>query len=677
MILLTFCFYALGLGVYYKPHRETQYNSTQSLSFTIIRVEPYYQQYRIRALTSSFEEIEFTTFRGTFKPLQTCSATLRVKERELNPYSLTKEERLFLRGIAEEFKLEEGAPVYCIEKQAFSTEGLRFRLFQFSKELSPLAEGLFQALVLGVETQLPKEYLETLRSQGLYHQLAISGFNLAVLYGLLYKVTKFFLKFTPLLSLGLPLQLWAGFLALPGAGIVLILSGLQPPALRAFLFLCLLLLGKLLFRHTPSLLVLFLTADILLLCSPTLIGNFSFQLSFMATLGLLWGDSLFRSNLRSLPYYGELPKYLQGLIFAISYGLTVSTIISLFTFPLLLLMAGEISLATPINNLIATPFWSLVFIPGTIFIALIALVYPPIAKPLMEFLAELFSHYMKIPLFTWQYSPPLPVNLFLLWGLIVILLGFFLFKLPSLKGLKGLYKVALWFGISWLTFAGLKTLYDRVNIIIVPKYKTLRAILLKEGKEFYLIVSENKYFSTEREFKLFPLLKKLGIRSLEGLFHLGGESLEERALKERWLRHFEVRNFYSLRDLELWADLKIFKPALEVIPLTGESFLIEFKGLTLIWGEKNYKYQASKIEGEILIHPSGKILRDKIRGEIILERERKASFYLLPKDTYYLYLDEVERQKSFLSRFLFPLYFVEKENLNKRFLFSDPYEKSL
>lgn len=65
---------------------------------------------------------------------------------------------------------------------------MRYQIFRFSENLSSTAQGLIQALVSKVEYNIPEEYKDKLKNQGLYHQLAISGFNLAGL-------PKFFINF--------------------------------------------------------------------------------------------------------------------------------------------------------------------------------------------------------------------------------------------------------------------------------------------------------------------------------------------------------------------------------------------------------------------------------------------------------------------------------------------------
>ncbi|MCS7149837.1 MAG: ComEC/Rec2 family competence protein [Caldimicrobium sp.] len=657
LCLLTVLSYGSGWWIYSRDKERLEDLLGTRARVTILRVEPYFDQYRIRAQMEDLGEIEFFSKKDSFKPKDFCEITLKGKRIQINPYAPSTEEISLVKDIVGEFRLDEKAPVYCVRSEIFTVENFRYRLFQFSQELSPLARGLFQALVLGAETQLPKEYLETLREQGLYHQLAISGYNLAVLYGLIYKIMRFSLSYTPILRLGFPIQLWAMLSALPGAALILILSGFQPPTIRAFFFLCALILGRLLFRNTPPVLILFLTADILLIFDPSLIGSISFQLSFVATLALLLTDTLLREN----RYHRELANDKIGTVDKIKYwllfSLVASTMVSLFTFPFIISLNGEFPLFTPINNLLATPLWSLIFIPGSIFVALLAFISPSLAREIVELLAELFSLYMKIPLFSWQLATSLPVNIFMFWLMFNLILGIYLWKLPMVKS----HKLALGLFVPWLSFAALKGLCDKTNLIMIPKFNNLVVFIIKEESRYFLVVSEDKRGLLEREKRLYPLLKRSGIRELEGVLYLSDSPLEESSLRRDWSRHFKVKSFYMSYDYEIFESLRLFKPATEVIPLEGDKLILEFKGLTILYKKKHLHKEdfSPQREFTILPHRSKWGLPDK--GEVIYENERDSALYLYPKGSYILYLSEKKRREGLLSRLLFPLvpYWVE------------------
>ena len=626
--LLSFYF----LGKFYLFNKELRRTpEKERFIFKVERVEPYYEGFRVFAQAEALGLIEFTTKKGGLKPGLLCEASFAEKRwyKRWNPFFPEEKEIFQLREVEGIFKLLEKEEIYCVEDKGNFIEKMRFKLFQFSESLSPLAKGLFLALVLGVENQLPREYLETLKNQGLYHQLAISGFNLAILYGLLYKFFRFSLGYTNLIRFEIPLQIWAYLLALPGALLVLIFSGFQPPALRAFLFLSIYLLSKILFRSTPSVLLLFLTADILLILKPALIGSASFQLSFLATLALILGDSFFREKLAKRISFNFLEKLL--------YGLFISVLVSLFVFPIIINLSGEIPLATPLNNLIATPFWSFIFIPFSLFSALIFFISEKGATLLMEGVAFVFSLYQKIPLFEFLFRPSLPVNLFLLFWFSSLIVSLIIWKLK----LRNFHKIALIVLISLGGYFVLTSLYERTAFFVLPKFFTMRAYLIKDGKDFYLITREREESSLERDLIFIPLLRKLGVEKLEGVLFLEKSPLEE------YQRHFAIEKEFQTYDL-LFLERRIFERGPEFIPLSSKAFLIEYKGFSLL------EYQGKEKPG--------------LKAEFSLStffdsQKREVAYFFFPKENYILMLTEKERRESIWASLFFPLipYYIEEK----------------
>jgi competence protein ComEC len=640
--LLFWIFYFAG-GLYFTDRKKFLDFTSREVYIKVHKREPYYDKYRVLA-ESEGNWIEFSTKYGNFKPGDFCKVTLREKKglRLLNPFGIALEERLLSRGLQGEYQLEEKRGFYCTQSEAALIEGLRYKLFQFSEGLSPLSRGLFLALVLGVDTQLPRDYIETLKSQGLYHQLAISGFNLAVLYGLFYKFWRGLLPFTPLIKLGFPIQLWAYLFSLPGAWLILIFSGFQPPALRAFIFLSILILSKLLFKNTEALLLLLLTASLLLIFDPALIGSLSFQLSFLATLALILGDKVLRPKL-ALNLDQEETSLLKRLLSKALYGLGLSIMVSLFTFPFLVYATGEFPLATPLNNLLATPFWSFIFIPFSILSALLALIYPPLAGFLMERVGEVFSFYMHIPLFSFLGRSALPANLLLIWLFFMALLGALFWRINFKRGIKIFTLILL--GLS--SYLGLCYFYQRVSFVLIPKALTQKALLIKDRKDFYLVVKESKGSEVERSYLMIPLLKKLGVKELKALLFLS----EEVSFKE-YQRAFSIGKTYTLSDFELFEDLRLFKPGLEFVPLQKGLYLLEFQGLSILWDEGLKERGLPGIE--VYYRLKGKAKLGEVQG--IFEKERTSAAFLFPEESYFIFLDERDRGASFLSKSLFPFW---------------------
>ncbi|MFN4197341.1 MAG: ComEC/Rec2 family competence protein, partial [Caldimicrobium sp.] len=648
-ILIFSIFYLIGLKLFFFQGGELSQNSLKGLQVKILKAEPFYDKFKVIAEVKEMEKIEFTTKIRTFSPGQICEISLKEKSsfKVQNPYTLELRERLLIKDLRGEWILDEKEKVLCIDSEGGIIEKIRYRLFTFSEYLSPLARGLFLALVLGVENQLPKEYLEKLKTQGLYHHLAISGFNLGIVYGFLYKVFKKTLVYTPLLRLGLPIQIWAYLFALPGAAFILILSGFQPPTQRAFFFLFCFVINKVLFRNTPSLYILLLAASLIIITSPTLIGNLSFQLSFLATLAIIIGHNLYKEKIEKFLFQIEPNYFLGRVLFKIFYAFFLSIIVSLFTFPFLLSISGYFPLATPINNLLVSAFWSFLFIPLSIISAFLAFVSPSTAISLMEFNAWLFNFYIKIPLFEWLFSLPLPVNLFLLW--LSLLAIFILLFLKFLKSKILALLITLLVSVS--IYVGLYDLHNRVDYLLIPKFFHSQVFLIKDKKEYFLFVNnenDSDYFKSQ----LITLLRKLGVREIREVY-INEEGNLVSALKE----NFEVIRFSTSFDVEIMKLTRVFKPGVEIIPIEGKGYLIEFKGLSFFFNNSTKVSFLAGFPFEVFF-----TIKKTSRGEainspvIIYEKQRMKALYFFPKDDYFLLIDETNRRDNNLLKLFFPLF---------------------
>ncbi len=715
-------FYLAG-SFYFKNISGNKFEKGKVELVAIInKVEPYYYGYLNTAFSSSLGEFIFKTDKKYFYPGQKCLITFQIKESfdYLNPFSPEKKRILLVKGIEEELKFLKEKGFVCEKERSFNLEKIRYKLFDFSEKLSGTAKGLIQALVLGIEYNFPEEYKEKLKNQGLYHQLAISGFNLAILFGIFYQLFYHILKFTPLIRIGYPLQNISYLLALPGAFLILLFSGFCPPASRAFIFLTLFILSKLFFRNTSSLILLFLTASLILIFQPYLIGNLSFQLSFVATSGLIIGDRLYKVYFKDLiPISNIILKTINHIF----YLLLISFTVSFFVFPFIIYINGSFPLTTPINNIIATFFWSFIFIPFSIFIAILSFLNENIALFSANILAYIFDWYIKIPLFEWVYKINLPINLTIFFLIISLLIFIFLNQL-----IKSYKKYFLWFAISFGFYSLIYYLYTKTFYILIFDVGKANANLIKNEDYFILIDTGPNYFKDFNWTKVYllPVLNKLGIEMIDLIFishpdldHSGGlETLRKYFYVKKVIsgnfnfEDWEKTNILILPDpIENPEALKIKEAEFFLFPgktpyedLNRESLVVylEYKGLTVLFpGDidkmRFYRMKENRelLPVEVLISPhhgsrysideniinwlNPKVVLTSGRGKYfphqeylnILEKfnrpqfstEKTGAIFIFPKNGYFLICFEKEKRKSFLFSALFPfipLYYEDR-----------------
>lgn len=210
---------------------------------------------------------------------------------------------------------------------------------------------IVSSMVLGSKAvDLPYDIRDSFIQAGLAHALAASGFQTSLILSLLLVITR---RLSPKLQIG-----W-------GVGALIIflgLTGLQPSVLRAVIMGFGVLIALAMKRKAKPLGSMLVAATLLLLFNPLWIWDLGFQLSFLATLGLLVTVPLLIKRL------DWMPPVVACLI-------AVPIAASIWTLPLQLYVFGVVPLYSLVVNVITTPLISVISISGIIS-ALTALIWP-------------------------------------------------------------------------------------------------------------------------------------------------------------------------------------------------------------------------------------------------------------------------------------------------------------
>lgn len=201
---------------------------------------------------------------------------------------------------------------------------------------------LVSSIVLGSKAvDIPKDIREQFLKVGLAHTLAASGFQVSLIIGCLLVLTRGFSAKTQ----------WA---ICTGALVIFVsLTGLQPSILRAAVMGFGALVALVTQRQIKPLGSLLVAATLLLLLNPLLIWDLGFQLSFLATLGLL---IIVPQLMRKLDW---LPPLIAALI-------AVPIAAALWTLPVQLYVFGIIAPYSIVANILSAPIISLISIGGFI-----------------------------------------------------------------------------------------------------------------------------------------------------------------------------------------------------------------------------------------------------------------------------------------------------------------------
>lgn len=197
---------------------------------------------------------------------------------------------------------------------------------------------IITSMAFGYTDFLENEDKVEMKNLGVMHAVAVSGLHMALVYALLKKI--FGEKITPAVAF-----------------IYVIFTGAALSTIRAYIMLLCMNMAIPLRRNYSPLSALSLSGVLILLYKPYSIFEVGFQLSFLATLGII----LFNKELNKKLY--KLPKYLRE-------GISISISTQIFTFPILVLTFQEFSVSFLLGNLILSPVISLIVALGNLIVVL-------------------------------------------------------------------------------------------------------------------------------------------------------------------------------------------------------------------------------------------------------------------------------------------------------------------
>lgn len=244
---------------------------------------------------------------------------------------------------------------------------------------------LLAGILVGVESGIPEDVEEAFRDTGTSHVIAISGFNITIIAGLLAAI------FGRMIGHGRKGARWGALIALIGIILYAIMVGGDAAVVRAAIMGGFTLLALQLGRRQDGINSLALVAALMALFNPYVLWDVGFQLSFAATLGLIllakpMTDAFINLVSRRIPV--ETARRVSGpfgeyILFTIA--------ASIFTLPVILYHFQRLSLVSLIANPLILPVQPPLMILGGLAV-IVGLVYQPLGQ-LIAYLAWPFLAY--------------------------------------------------------------------------------------------------------------------------------------------------------------------------------------------------------------------------------------------------------------------------------------------
>ncbi|OGE37334.1 hypothetical protein A3B45_04620 [Candidatus Daviesbacteria bacterium RIFCSPLOWO2_01_FULL_39_12] len=277
---------------------------------------------------------------------------------------------------------------------------------------SPQAE-LLSGILIGQNKKLPAGFKLSLRDTSTLHIVVASGQNLSMVAG-------FFLGLSGLIK-----KKNAVLLGLLAAILYTLLTGLQVPILRAAVMFGLASLAQLFGRDKDSWRILAVTAGAMLLINPNWITEISFQLSFLATFGVVVVAPIFLKWLKVVPIIGQ--------------DLAVTLAAQLMVTPVIAQNFHQISLVSLITNTLI--LWTIPFIMigGAIMIILgffwsfLGQLVSLVVIALLSYFIYIVKFFASLP-FAWEY---IGEKLWIVWVGYYLMVGGVLHFMLSLNNDQG------------------------------------------------------------------------------------------------------------------------------------------------------------------------------------------------------------------------------------------------
>lgn len=264
---------------------------------------------------------------------------------------------------------------------------LRFQIIkQINQNLPEPHAGLLLGMLIGSRAEFDDEFNAALKMSGTNHIIAVSGYNVSVLIALVVKLAGYIPRKNSIL------------LAACVLGCFLLIVGLDNlPALRAGLMGFAVLLANMSGKKSNVISLLALASVIMLFDNPYVYKSLSFQLSYAATIGLIFlADKL-----------ADKIKFITNQSFREELSVTFAALIA--TFPITFSNFGQVAIWAPLANLIIGPL-----VPMIMAIGGISLMFRFASTVIFKVFLQIDWILIEIMVRTINFTPRLPFSMIII-----------------------------------------------------------------------------------------------------------------------------------------------------------------------------------------------------------------------------------------------------------------------
>lgn len=296
---------------------------------------------------------------------------------------------------------------------------IRFQIINYIKQkikdnINTENNGLLTGILIGDKGEISDETIEEFKNSNLSHILAVSGTHISILITLfsllLDKIIKSYkIKNTIIIILLI---------------FFLFIVGNTPSVLRAVIMSCLVIISKLVYRKSNNINNLFLSAFVILIINPYYLFDLGFQLSFLATLGIILFVKIFENTISYIVKQNKtedknlklkICKYIINIII-------VSISANLLIIPIVLYNTNNISFNFVISNIIISPLIFILEMLGIIFLFLPNIsILNHFIEIVLYLIANTAKYCSKIKIFSFLMSTPNIIEILIYYFLIYLI----------------------------------------------------------------------------------------------------------------------------------------------------------------------------------------------------------------------------------------------------------------
>ncbi|MHC6179109.1 ComEC/Rec2 family competence protein [Clostridium sp. JNZ X4-2] len=250
---------------------------------------------------------------------------------KIKAYGKFQKEFNIEKGVIGSYNLTEYK--YCKKDFIYYSHEFKNNIYEkFRKIIGEDKAALVMALCYGETDYISEEKMSEFQKLGIIHAVSVSGFHMVIIYEVLEYMAG--LKIAVIVSL-----------------FYVFFTGMAAATMRSFIMILIFKLAKVFFKEYDSISSLSLSALILMAFKPYYIVNLGFDLSFLATLGIiLYNKKMYRKLYK-------LPEKLAGSI-----SLTFSS--QIFSLPYIAFTIQNFSYGFILGNLFLIPLFSVIIVLG-------------------------------------------------------------------------------------------------------------------------------------------------------------------------------------------------------------------------------------------------------------------------------------------------------------------------